>query len=271
MSAPATPARTMPVRLVVDGPVARITLDRPDAMNAVDLALAEALGSAIRTAGADNEVRVILIRGAAGNFCAGGDFAEVQRLRVEGADALRALFERFGAACAAVGEVRQPVVAAVEGVAAAGGFELMQACDVVLVRDDARICDNHVNFGMVPGGGGSQRLPRLVGRQRALGHLLSGDRLSGLDAVAWGLAYRSFPAPEFESGVEHFVSRLASRRPDAAAGIKRLVRDGLAGGLADGLARETDTVVVHIMGDAGDAGVSSFAGRRAGHTQEEKR
>jgi enoyl-CoA hydratase/carnithine racemase len=265
--------RTAAVRLVVDGPLAWVTLDRPEAINAITVALARDLEATLLTAADTEGVRVVLIRGAGGNFCAGGDFDEVQRLRAAGPGALPTLFERFAAACAVVGEIRQPVIAVVEGVATAGGFELMQACDIALVREDARICDNHVRFGMVPGGGGSQRLPRLVGRQRALGHLLSGDRLTGADAVSWGLAYRSYAADEFEVGVEQFAADLAARRPDAVAGMKRLVRDGLAGSLEDGLALEIDTVVAHIAGEAG-AGVSSFAGRRSAGgaaTTEERR
>lgn len=263
MSAPVQPGTWVaPVRLRVADGVATITLDRPDAMNAVTTALAVALEQALRAAGGDPDVRVVLVRGAGGNFCAGGDFEEVQRLRAEGPDALRTLFAAFRAACAAAGEIPQPVVAAVEGVAMAGGFELMQACDVVLVRDDARISDNHVNFGMVPGGGGSQRLPRIVGRQRALGLLLSGDRITGVDAVEWGLAYRSYAAEGFDSDVDAFVARIAGRRTDAVRRIKRLVRDGLAGDLEAGLGLEQDAVVTHIAGEAGSASVSSFAGRK---------
>ncbi|WP_202033252.1 enoyl-CoA hydratase/isomerase family protein [Nocardioides sp. WS12] len=252
------------MKLVIADGVARITLDRPEAMNAVTTALAVALEQAIRAAGEDPAVNVVLICGAGGNFCAGGDFAEVQRLRDEGPAALRSLFDAFRGACEAVGAIAQPVIAAVEGIAMAGGFELMQACDVVLVRDDARISDNHVNFGMVPGGGGSQRLPRLVGAQRALGLLLSGDRLTGVDAVEWGLAYRAYPAESFDAEVDRFVSRLATRRPDAVRTIKGLVREGLATDLPAGLDLELDAVVSHIAGDAGGASVSAFAGRKEG-------
>lgn len=262
MSAPAAGTWVAPVRLQVADGVATITLDRPDAMNAVTTALAVALEQALRAAGDDPAVRVVLVRGAGGNFCAGGDFEEVQRLRAEGPDALHTLFAAFRAACAAIGEIPQPVVAAVEGVAMAGGFELMQACDVVLVRHDARISDNHVNFGMVPGGGGSQRLPRIVGRQRALGLLLSGDRITGVDAVEWGLAYRSYAADSFGADVDAFVARLAGRRTDAVQRIKQLVRDGLATDLEAGLDLEQDAVVTHIAGEAGGASVSSFAGRK---------
>ncbi|KRA39343.1 enoyl-CoA hydratase [Nocardioides sp. Root614] len=251
-----------PVRLEIADGIARITLDRPDAMNAVTTALAVSLEQAIRVAGGDGSVSVVVIRGAGGNFCAGGDFAEVQRLRAEGPAALRSLFESFRGACEAVGAIAQPVIAVVEGIAMAGGFELMQASDVVLVRDDARISDNHVNFGMVPGGGGSQRLPRIVGPQRALGLLLSGDRLTGVDAVEWGLAYRSFPAEAFDAEVERFVSRLATRRPDAVRTIKRLVREGLSTDLGSGLDLELDAVVDHIAGAAGGASVSAFADRK---------
>lgn len=257
-SAPWSP----PVQLDIAEGVATITLDRPEAMNAVTRALAVALHEAVAVAGRDPEVKVIVIRGRGGHFCAGGDFDEVQRLRAQGADALRGLFVAFRNACSAVGEVEQPVVAVVEGVAMAGGFELMQACDITLVRHDARISDNHANFGMVPGGGGSQRLPRLVGRQRALGLLLSGARISGVEAVEWGLAYRSFAADELDREAADFVARLAGRRTDALRTIKRLVRTGLQGGLEAGLDLELEAVVDHIMGDAGGSSVTAFATRK---------
>jgi len=256
--------RRRPVRLDVADGIATITLERPEAMNAVTTTLAVALEQAILAAGEHPEANVVLIRGSGGNFCAGGDFDEVQRLRAEGPQALRRLFVSFRAACDAIATIEEPVVAAVEGVAMAGGFELMQACDVALVRHDARISDNHVNFGMVPGGGGSQRLPRLVGRQRALGLLLSGERISGVEAVEWGLAFRSFASDSFGAEVGAFVERMATRRPDALASIKRLVRTGLATDLASGLDQELDTVVSHIAGDAGATSVSAFADRKDG-------
>ena len=251
-----------PVRLVIEDGIARITLNRPEALNAVTVDLARTLEGALLTAGANPDVRVVLVRGAGGNFCAGGDFEEVSRLRSEGPEALRTLFVAFGKACAAVSAISQPVVVAVEGMAMAGGFEFMQAADVVLVRHDARICDNHVNFGMVPGGGGSQRLPRLVGRQRALGHLLSGDRISGVEAVEWGLAYRSYAADEFDREVERFVTKLAGRSPASVATIKRLARAAVDTDLESGLALEMTAVVDHISGEAGTASFAAFAGRK---------
>lgn len=249
------------VRHEVSDGIGRIMLDRPEQMNAITIDLGRELEAALRDLGARDDVSVVLVRGAGGNFSAGGDFHEVERLRAGGPDALVPLFAHFAAACRAVAEIPQPVVAAVEGVAMAGGFELMQAADIALVHEDARLRDNHVVYGQVPGGGSTQRLPRLVGRQRAMGHLLSGDRLSASEAVEWGIAYRSFSPDSFDESVEEFVRTMATRRRDALIGIKRLVYAGLATTLDDGLDLELQTVVAHISGEAGGAGVSSFASK----------
>jgi enoyl-CoA hydratase/carnithine racemase len=128
----------------------------------------------------------------------------------------------------------------------AGGFELMQAADIVIVSDDAKIADSHINFGMIPGGGSTQRLPRLVGRQNALGLLLSGDRLSGPDAVRLGLAYRSFAPQDFDEGLHQFVTRLANRDRTAVTTIKKLVRGAGQLPLAQGLDDEIAAVVAHV-------------------------
>lgn len=240
---------------VADG-VGHILLNRPEAMNAITVELGRRLEEALRELA--GTVRVIAIRGAGGNFSVGGDFHELERLRAGGAEALTPLFENFGRACSSIAELPVPVVALVEGYAMAGGFELMQACDIALVRADATLADNHVNFGQVPGGGGSQRLARLVGRQRALGHILSGDRLTGEQAAGWGVAYRSLPPAEFEDGAAAFLARLAGKEPVALEKIKKLVCDGLRMPLPDGLALELATVVEHVSGDAAAGGIAEF-------------
>jgi enoyl-CoA hydratase/carnithine racemase len=244
-------------RAITDG-VGHITLNRPERLNAVTTELARELEHALGELSADPAVAVIVIRGAGENFCSGGDVAEVERLRSAGPEVLRTLFDAFRRACDVIAAVEVPVVAAVEGVAMAGGFELMQAADIVLVREDARIADSHINFGMIPGGGSTQRLPRLVGRQVALGLLLSGDGLSGRDAVRLGLAYRSFAPDEFHSGVNDFVATLAGRDRAAVAKIKKLAGGVGRRSLAEGLSDEIDTVVAHIT----NHGVHEF--RRVG-------
>lgn len=249
------------VRTSVTGRVGRILLDRPEAMNAITVELGAQLERAL--IGLAEEADVIVIGGAGGNFSVGGDFHELQRLREQGPGALRPLLENFGRACAAIARLPVPVVAAVEGFATAGGFELMQACDIVLVSENAKIADNHARFGQVPGGGSTQRLPRLAGRQRALAHILTGDRLTGAEAVAWGLAYRCLPADGFQAAVAEFAEGLAGRDRDAQAKIKKLVHDGLALPLQEGLERELETVMEHLGGESAAHGITAFTGRRA--------
>jgi enoyl-CoA hydratase/carnithine racemase len=246
----------VPVQIEVVGSVGYLTLNRPHAYNAITTELARTLDSSLRELA--ERADVVVIRGAGGNFSVGGDFKELERLRSQGEDALRELFESFGRACATAGELPVPVIAAVEGYAVAGGFELMLACDIALVRTDAKLGDNHSNFGQVPGGGSSQRLPRLVGAQRALGLILSGERISGAQAVDWGLAYRAFSAGEFEAGVQEFAQALAGKDRVALSRSKRLVRDGLELPLSDGLALELRTVLAHLADAGAGAGIERF-------------
>ncbi len=256
-------ASEAPVLFRIEGRIGRITLNRPQARNAITVPLARELEGALR--GLAPQVDVIVIRGAGGHFSAGGDFHELQRLRAEGPDALRRLFVSFRRACDLIAKLPVPVVAAVEGDAMAGGFELLQAADIGLVRDDARLADNHSNFAMVGGGGGSQRLARLVGRPRALGHILTGDRISGRDAVDWGLAYACAPADVFDAALDALVAQLAGKDRVAQARTKALVRGGLDGSLSDGLSRELDTVLTHLSdpdGTAAQDGIASFVGSR---------
>jgi enoyl-CoA hydratase/carnithine racemase len=230
---------------IADG-IGRIMLNRPEHVNAITTELARQLEHALSELSTQPAVNVVVIKGAGKNFCAGGDVAEVESLRSAGPEPLRTLFDTFRRACDAIATVEVPVIAAVEGVAMAGGFELMQAADIVIVSDDAKIADNHINFGMIPGGGSTQRLPRLVGRQLALGLLLSGDRLSGLDAVRLGLAYRSFAPQDFDAGVDHFAAQLAGRDRAAATTIKKLVGGTRQRSLSQGLDDEISAVVAHI-------------------------
>ena len=249
-----------PVVTALEGRIGWLTLNRPEAMNAITVELARALEQELRQLA--REAAVIVIRGAGGTFSAGGDVGEVDRLRSQGPAALADLFQAFGRALALIAELDVPVVAAVEGYALAGGFELLQACDIVVVADDAVIADTHLNFGQVPGGGSSQRLPRLVGRQRAAAHILTGDRLSGAEALAWGLAYQAVPRADLEVTVRALAERLASRSRPALARTKRLLVRGLELPLAEGLALERAAVVEHLMSEAGEAAIAAFTGRK---------
>ncbi|MEV6768443.1 enoyl-CoA hydratase/isomerase family protein [Nocardia sp. NPDC051030] len=236
--------------------IATITLNRPDQMNAISVELGARLHDALRAAA--ERADVIVIRGSGGNFCAGGDFRELESLRAQGRAAMAPLFANFRAACDVIATLPVPVICAVEGYAMAGGFELMQAADIVLIHESAVVADTHSRFGQIPGGGGSQRLPRLVGRQRALAHILTGDRLSADEAVSWGLAYRKFAAVEFDTGVADFARRLAAKDRAALAKIKQLVHAGQRLPLVQGLDLEFEAVLDHLSGATTGAGIAAF-------------
>jgi enoyl-CoA hydratase/carnithine racemase len=227
-----------------DGSVAYVLLNRPDVRNAMNIELLSLLGETL-VAGSET-ANVVVIRGAGGNFSAGGDRVEVAELRRQGPDGLRQLFALFRRTCEVIEQLPVPVIAAVEGHAVAGGFELMQACDIAVVSSSASIADHHANFGQLPAGGGTQRLPRLVGRQRALAHILTGDRLTAEEAVSWGLAYRSAPQDEFDSVVQEVAERLASKPREVLRRAKGLVRQGLALPLERGLDLELAAVLEHL-------------------------
>jgi enoyl-CoA hydratase/carnithine racemase len=247
------------VRTTLDAGIGWLELHRPEAMNAITIELATDLDHALVALAGD--ARVVVITGAGGNFCAGGDFRELERLRAIGPDAMAELFEAFGTACDRIATLPVPVVASVRGIAMAGGFELLLASDLVIVSENARIADNHANYGQVPGGGSTQRLPRLVGRHRATSLILTGGRLAPADAVSWGIAHRMVPDDDLEAETRALAAHLATRSPEASARTKRLIRDGLDGTLADGLALERRIVVEHLTSGAAGDGIAAFTQR----------
>lgn len=235
-----------------------IVLDRPAAVNALDLELASALNKALASVSDSSDV--VVIRGSGGNFCAGGDLTFFARAQAE-RDLLAEFAAEIGAATEQIAALPIPVIAAVEGYCLAGGFEIVQACDFAVARDDAVIGDVHAAFSQVPGTGGTQRLPRWVGRQHALGILLTGDRFTGREAAERGLVYRSFPAREFERSVQKLVEGILAHGRAALEPLKRLVVDLSEVPLHEALAREREAFVEHVLGPVGRAGLERFQAR----------
>lgn len=242
-----------------DGPIGHIVLNRPEVRNALDYETVEELEHALQYLG--NEARVIVVRGSEGNFCAGADLKYVSANRKDKAS-MRRFIEQINRAFFQAENIPVPVIAAVEGYALAGGFELMQACDLCVVAEDAVLGDQHANFGLIPGGGGTQRLPRLVGRQRAMGLLFSGDWISGGVAAAWGLAYRAVPADELESQAIQLARRLANRSSYGLRLMKRLVNRGIEQPLAKGIEMEVDAFCEYVGSDDLEEGLRAFQERR---------
>ena len=155
-----------------------------------------------------------------------------------------------------------PVIAGVNGLALAGGLELVLVADLVVADEAARLGDQHANFGLVAGGGGSQRLPRLIGARRAKELMLLGGWLSASEALAWGLVNRVAPAGGLAAAVEEMAAALAAGSGSANRTVKALVARAFDTELADGLALERRLVAVHMRSADAAEGLRAFAEKR---------
>ncbi|MEO8812360.1 MAG: enoyl-CoA hydratase [Caulobacteraceae bacterium] len=226
--------------------VAVLTLNRPEAMNALSRALRGALHEAVVALSADAEVRVIVLTGAGRAFTAGLDLKEL------GADPLgMGAANATGAAENPVLAIRQcpkPVIGAINGVAITGGFELALACDVLIASTAARFADTHARVGIMPGWGLSQRLPRTIGIYRAKELSLTGNFLDAQTARDWGLVNRVVAPENLMAAVMALAADMASIPGATLQTYKRIIDEGYAMTLGEGLAREHALSTVHNRG-----------------------
>jgi enoyl-CoA hydratase len=227
-----------PVLYSVADHVATITLNRPEARNAMNTALREAMLRHFTALSVNDDVRVIVVTGAGDRaFSAGADIKEFvdplvptqfreQRRRLD----FRQTMDRCS----------QPIIAAIRGVALGGGLELALACDIRIAGDDAMLGLTEVNLAIIPGGGGTQRLPRLIGRGKALEMILTGTRIDAAEALRLGLVERVVPAADVLESALTLARELAGKSPVALRYAKEAVVKGLELPLADGLRLEGD-------------------------------
>lgn len=209
-------AADAPLRVEREGPVAIVTLDRPERMNAFDLAMRRALAAAFIDLTADEGVRAIVVTGGATVFAAGAD---LKLLASKGAAGVRDL--GFPDLWAPVAECPKPVIAAVSGYALGAGCELVMMCDIVVAAPSARFGQPEIRVGIMPGAGGSQRLLRLVGRQVASQMLMTGDPLSAERAAQLGLVSELVAEGEALARAKAIAAKIARQPPLALAAIKR--------------------------------------------------
>lgn len=230
----------MPDSLLVarDGAVTTLTINRPALRNAVDAETMLALRDALVAAGEDGATRVIVIAGAGGAFCSGADLTLAAQPRVSPEAAWRVLPDAYHPALLAIHESRWPVLAAVDGVAAGLGCDLALACDMRLVSARARFAELFIRVGLIPDGGGTWTLPRLVGMGRALELMYTGASVPAEQALAIGLANQLYPTETFEAEVRAFAERLAGQAPLALTRIRQAVRAAQESTFADALGRE---------------------------------
>ena len=198
----------------------QITLNRPDARNALNTALLAALAAALTQANADKTVRAALIHGSAGNFAAGADIAEIERKT-----SAEAAVDPRKAHWAAIRGFAKPLVAAVDGFALGGGLELALMADLMVVAADAQLGLPETNLGLIPGAGGIQRLMALTGRARASRMVLMGEMIDGKTAHDWGIAAYVVTGSALPDAAA-LADRLAKRAPLALQAAKRALVTG---------------------------------------------
>src|SRR5262245_32040260 len=244
------------------GAVALVTIDNPP-MNALSTALLDELEAEVDALDGDDDVRAIVLRGAGERaFVAGADIKEFPSLREsasgEGGSArgIQKLGHRMDAS-------RTPFVAAIRGFCLGGGLELAMCCDIRVCSDDAKLGQPEIKLGLIPGGGGTQRLPRLVGPGRAMLLNLTGEFVDAETAHAWGLVERVVPAEEVEGAALEVAGQIAAQSPHAVAVLRELARTTRDLPLEEGLRREADGFVRCLRSEDGAEGVAAFIEKRA--------
>ena len=252
----------MTVRVERPAPrVAELVMDRPEAKNALSTDQAHRLGEGARALAAEREVSVVVLASALPDvFCAGADLKERNQLDDDGLRAQRAVFlEAF----AAVREIGWPTVAAVEGYALGGGYELALSCDLIVAADTATVGLPEVSLGLVPGGGGTQLLSRRAGRARALDLVLTGRRVGAAEAHDLGLVDRMVPAGTARTAAGELAAAIARHSPVSLQAAKRAVRDGFETDLATGLTLEDRGWHEAAFSPDRREGVAAFNAKRA--------
>lgn len=243
------------MRVILDDRVAQITLRRPEAMNAIDEAVLEALTDAVETVRDTPDVRAMVITGEGEHFCVGLDL-DLLRKAFDDTAYFRSVLERYNDLLFAIEALDVPVVAAVNGTTRAGGFELVLACDIVVIAEEARIGDVHTRFGVVPGGGATQRAPRKLGQQKARELIFTSRWLSGAEAVDYGIALRAVPGERLGDEVDELVGLLTDKSRACIGTVKGLMRDGESLPLREAVDLEIERFVAYL--DDHDDGREGF-------------
>jgi enoyl-CoA hydratase/carnithine racemase len=242
----------------LDRGIRQIRLARPERLNALGIEMVEALLAAIESE-SRAATRVLVLRGTGRAFCAGADLKQRQsmdeRQRLAHNHAINRAFDALAAA-------PMPCIAAINGLALGGGCELALCCDLRLAGESASIGLTEARIGAIPGAGGTQRLPRLIGAARALELMLTGEPVTAARAAAIGLVQHVVDDAALDAEVLGLARLIASRSPRTARTLKRVVRAGMAAPLEAGLALEREALGEVLASPDYAEGLAAFAARR---------
>jgi enoyl-CoA hydratase len=239
--------------------VAIITINRPEKRNALNIKTREEGAAVLEELSADNDVRVVVFTGAGDKaFIAGADIAEFSgRTAITQREVMlgRSLFT-------AIDNFPKPVIAMVNGYCLGGGCELALSCDLRIASDRASFGQPEINLGIIPGGGGTQRLTRLVGEGKAMELILTGDIIDAQTAYNLGLVNMVVPATELEARTMDLANRIAEKSPVALRLAKEAVKLASRSNLDEGLRREVDLFALCFSSEDKNEGVSAFLEKR---------
>ena len=236
-----------------------LTINRPDKRNALNQATRDEIAHALESLQSAEDSRVLIVTGAGDRaFIAGADINEFEgRTSLTQRDAMKGLriFDT-------VEDFPKPVIAMINGFCLGGGLELALACDLRFASDNAKFGQPEINLGIIPGGGGTQRLTRLVGEGKSMELILTGDLIDAAPAKEIGLVNDVFPAGELRTRVQAVAQRIAEKSPIALRMAKEAVKTAARTNLREGLSRETDLFCLTFGSQDKEEGVRAFLEKR---------
>ncbi|MFM0751953.1 enoyl-CoA hydratase/isomerase family protein [Paraburkholderia strydomiana] len=238
-----------------------LTLNRPEAMNSISPAVVQGLMHGLDLAATSNEVRAVVLCGTGRAFCAGADLKFVRS--TGDADGVGSFLGDFLVLLNRLEAFPKPVIAAVNGMALAGGLEMVLCCDLVVAARSAQFGDAHANYGLLPGGGGSVRLPRKIGPTRAKYLMFTGEFESAEHMKSAGLVNEIVDDPALLEAVGALVASIAAKSPLGLARMKALVDDGLQQPLEVALRQELLMSALHEQSHDMHEGLAAFEEKRA--------
>ncbi|MDP6343460.1 MAG: enoyl-CoA hydratase-related protein [Alphaproteobacteria bacterium] len=246
------------------GKSAAIRLNRPEALNSISPQMADDLDRALDGLEDRRELCALSITGTGRAFCAGADLKAAQaRMQGDDAAAVNAQFlEHLRRLLLRIEAFPVPVIAAVNGLALAGGLEMVLACDLVLAAESAKLGDAHANYGLVPGGGSSVRLPRKIGPTRAKQLIFTGEFLPAATLMEWGLVNQVVADDALPAAVDELIGKLASKSPIGLRRMKRMIDDGLDQPLQSALRYELSLNAQQALTHDRNEGLAAFNEKR---------
>jgi 2-(1,2-epoxy-1,2-dihydrophenyl)acetyl-CoA isomerase len=241
------------------GPVARITLNRPDRLNSFTAAMHAELRDALANLG---DARVVVLTGAGRGFCAGQDLSDRAVAPGEAVDLGETVTKSWNPLIRTLTSLPQPVIARVNGVAAGAGANIALACDIVVAAKSAKFIQSFSAIGLIPDSGGTWALPRLVGQARALGLALTGEPLPAERAAEWGLIWKAVEDDALDAEVGAIADKLASLPPLGLAAIKEMIRSSWQYSLDEELERQAGAMRRLGFTDDYREGVTAFLEKR---------